>query len=153
MSDLFNPTRAPMIQDSAKLRISGIWDETMNLRKKLNVNVGMKLNVVAKPTSVDLGDIVTTRASDNGALIFVKTLNDVEALCGPAIEAALADRLAWVAYPKAGQLGTDLDREILRKRLLRYRIRGVRQVAIDAVWSAMRFRPAGWSVRAVPRPD
>ena len=123
-------------------RISGVRGKAMNLGKKLNVKVGMKLKVVAKPTSVDLGDVVTTRASDSGALVFVKTLNDVDALCGLAIEAALADRLAWVAYPKARQLGTDLDREILRKRLLQYRIRGVRQVAIDAVWSAMRFRPA-----------
>src|SRR6266516_3112421 len=113
----------------------------MSLGKKLNVKVGMTLKIVAKPRSVDLGNLVTTRASDNGALIFVKTLHDVEALCGPAIEAALADRLAWVAYPKARQLGTDLDREIVRKRLAQHRIRGVRQVAINAVWSAMRFRP------------
>ena len=49
---------------------------------------------------------------------------------------ASADRLASLAYPKARQLGTDLDRDFLRGHL------PVRQVALDDVWSAMRFRPA-----------
>ena len=44
-------------------------------------------------------------------------------------------------YPKAGQLGTDLNRDILWKHLLKKNIQGVRQIAIDNVWSAMRFRP------------
>ena len=113
----------------------------MSLGNKLNLKAGMKLKVFGKPRGLDLGDVVTTRGSADGVFVFVKTLDDVEALCGPAIEASLADRLAWVAYPKARQLGTDLDRQIVRKRLAQHRIRGVRQVAINAVWSAMRFRP------------
>ena len=59
----------------------------------------------------------------------------------PLIEAAREDRVAWVAYPKAGQLDTDLNRDILWQHLLRHNIQGVRQVALDSVWSAMRFRP------------
>ena len=31
------------------------------------------------------------------------------------------------------------------KHLLKQGIQGVRQVAIDGVWSAMRFRPKKWS--------
>ena len=31
----------------------------------------------------------------------------------PRVAAAKADRLAWLAYPKAGQLGTDLNRDIV----------------------------------------
>jgi len=62
-------------------------------------------------------------------------------MCGPVVEAAKADRLAWIAYPKARQLGTDLNRDILWQHLLKRHIRGVRQVPIDGVWSAMRFRP------------
>ncbi|WP_224246101.1 hypothetical protein [Hyalangium gracile] len=46
-----------------------------------------------------------------------------------------------MAYPKAGQLGTDLNRDVLWKHLLKEGIQGVRQVALDPVWSAMRFRP------------
>jgi len=58
------------------------------------------------------------------------------------VTAASADRLTWVAYPKAGQLGTDLNRDSLAARLTALGVRPVRQVSIDDVWSALRFRPA-----------
>jgi hypothetical protein len=53
-----------------------------------------------------------------------------------------ADRLAWIAYPKAGQLDTDLNRDVLGKLLEEEGVRPVRQIALDEVWSALRFRPA-----------
>lgn len=46
------------------------------------------------------------------------------------------------AYPKAGQLGTDLNRDILGGALAGEGVQPVRQVAIDEVWSALRFRPS-----------
>ncbi len=57
------------------------------------------------------------------------------------IDAAGQDRLTWVAYPKSGQLGTDLNRDSLAAILTEGGVRPVRQVAIDDVWSALRFRP------------
>lgn len=114
----------------------------MSLAKKLNLKDGMKLRVVGKPAGVDLGDVATTTsAKADAVLVFVKTLADVDAKAGPLIEAAKEDRIAWAAYPKAGQLGTNLNRDVLWKRLLKDDIQGVRQVALDDVWSAMRFRP------------
>jgi hypothetical protein len=114
----------------------------MSLAKKLNLKDGMKVRVVGKPAGIDLDDVtVTTSARAEALLVFVKTLAEVDAKCAPLIEAAKEDRIAWAAYPKAGQLGTDLNREVLRKHLEKQGIEGVRQVAIDAVWSAMRFRP------------
>jgi hypothetical protein len=50
--------------------------------------------------------------------------------------------LTWVAYPKAGQLGTDLNRDKLAALLKADGVRPVRQIAIDDVWSALRLRPA-----------
>ena len=114
----------------------------MSLAKKLNLKEGQKLRVVGKPAGVDLGDVATTTAAAaDGVLVFVKKLAEVDAKCAPMVEAARADELAWVAYPKAGQLDTDLDRDILWKHLQKQKIAGVRQVAIDDTWSAMRFRP------------
>lgn len=114
----------------------------MSLAKKLNLKEGMKVRVVGKPSGVDLDDVTTTTsAKAEAVLVFVKTLDEVDAKCAPFIEAAKEDRLAWVAYPKAGQLDTDLNRDVLWQHLLRHGIQGVRQVALDAVWSAMRFRP------------
>lgn len=114
----------------------------MSLAKKLNLKDGMKLRVVGKPADVDLDDVVTTTSAKAEALlVFVKSLAEVDAKCGPLIEAAKADRIAWAAYPKAGQLDTDLNRDILWKHLQQQDIEGVRQIALDSVWSAMRFRP------------
>jgi hypothetical protein len=46
------------------------------------------------------------------------------------------------AYPKAGKLGTDLNRDVLAALLAGQGVQPVRQVAIDETWSALRFRPA-----------
>jgi hypothetical protein len=53
-----------------------------------------------------------------------------------------ADRLAWIGYPKGGQLGTDLNRDRLVTALAAHGVQPVRQVSIDGTWSALRFRPA-----------
>jgi len=113
----------------------------MRLAEKLNLRKGMKVRVVGKPTGVDLDDVTTTNSNQADALlVFVTSLVEVDAMCGPVVEAAMEDRLAWIAYPKAGQPGTDLNRDILWRHLLKRRIQGVRQIAIDDVWSALRFR-------------
>lgn len=115
----------------------------MGLAKKLNLKDGMTLRVIGKPAHVDLDDVVIATTGKAGAIIvFVKTTADIDAKAAPFIEAARDDRLAWIAYPKAGQLGTDLNRDILWKHLQAKGIQGVRQVAIDDIWSALRFRPS-----------
>ncbi|MDC0715117.1 hypothetical protein POL68_42105 [Stigmatella sp. ncwal1] len=115
----------------------------MSLAKKLNLKDGMKVRVVGKPADIDLDDVtVTTSTQAEAILVFVKTLAEVDAKCAPLIAAAKEDRLAWAAYPKAKLLGTDLNRDVLWNHLETQGIQGVRLVAIDAVWSAMRFRPA-----------
>ena len=114
----------------------------MSLAKKLNLKPEMRVRVAGKPANVDLDDVsVTTSAKADAELLFVKMLADIDAKSAPIITAAKADRVAWIAYPKAGQLGTDLNRDILWKHLLKKGIQGVRQIALDSVWSAMRFRP------------
>jgi len=45
----------------------------------------------------------------------------------------------WVAYPKANQ--TDINRDTLWPILAEYGMRPIGQVAVDTVWSALRFRP------------
>ncbi len=114
----------------------------MSLAKKLNLKAGTKLRVVGKPKDVDLDDVeVTALANVKDVLVFVTRAADLDRLAGPMIEAARADRIAWAAYPKAGQLGTDLNRDLLAKELQKRGAQPVRQIAIDEVWSALRFRP------------
>ena len=45
----------------------------------------------------------------------------------------------WVAYPKGNR--TDLNRDSLWPILGEFGMRPISQVAIDEVWSALRFRP------------
>jgi hypothetical protein len=61
-----------------------------------------------------------------------------------AIVAAQGARLGepetvWVAYPKANR--TDINRDSAWPILAEYGMRPIGQVAIDDVWSALRFRP------------
>ena len=50
-----------------------------------------------------------------------------------------APGVLWVAYPKANR--TDLNRDTLWPMLVGYGLRPISQVAMDEVWSALRFRP------------
>ena len=45
----------------------------------------------------------------------------------------------WVAYPKANRI--DINRDTLWPILTGYGMRPIGQVAVDDVWSALRFRP------------
>lgn len=120
----------------------------MDLGGKLQIRGGQRVAVLAAPADVALdlpGDSVrvTAAADADAVLVFV---TDSAALQGQAateaIEAARADRLSWFLYPKAGQLDTDLNRDRLAAALRARGVRPVRQVSLDAVWSALRFRPA-----------
>ena len=114
------------------------------LEKKLNLKKGMTTRVVGKPADVELSGVaVAPSPRAQGVIVFVRTLADVERTAAPVVAAAKADRIAWLAYPKAGQLETDLNRDILWRHMQKKGVSGVRQIAIDEVWSAMRFRPKG----------
>ena len=114
----------------------------MSVAKKLNLKAGTKLRVLAKPKEVDLGDVeITSLANVKDVLVFVTSIADLDRVAAPMIEAARADRLAWPAYPEAGQLGRDLNRDILAKEIKKRGAEPVRQIALDEVWSALRFRP------------
>lgn len=114
----------------------------MSLAKKLNLKDTSSLRILHKPTSVQLDD-VSSDAKAEGVIVFVTKSKDLSK-AKPAFEAAREDKIAWIAYPKAGQLGTDLNRDILWTEVgkLDPKIKPVRQVALDDVWSALRFRPA-----------
>ena len=99
------------------------------------------------PTDVDLGldsvELHDDPSTADAVIGFAQSAADLASDDAAAVVAAAArDALAWVAYPKAGQLGTDLNRDTVAAALTDRGVRPVRQVAIDDVWSALRFRPA-----------
>jgi hypothetical protein len=48
--------------------------------------------------------------------------------------------LLWASYPKAGQLGTDLKREVVWECAQVVGMETVAQIAVDDVWSALRLK-------------
>jgi hypothetical protein len=117
----------------------------MDLAAKLQIKPGTIVATVAEPDGgPDLSGVGPSAPPDEAGavIVFARCKDELPAVAAEAIKAARQDKLAWVAYPKAGQLGTDLNRDSLAAALSGQGIRPVRQVALDDVWSALRFRPA-----------
>ncbi len=122
----------------------------MSVGAKLQIRPGWSVAVVGIPPGVDLdlpegcaatSDMAQAAAAD-AVVAFAADRAALDGVARPVVEAAREDRLAWVAYPKAGQLGTDLNRDVVAAVMSDRGTQPVRQVAIDDVWSALRFRPA-----------
>jgi hypothetical protein len=120
----------------------------VTVARKLQIPAASTVVVVGMPDDVDLdipGDclVVSDPAGAGGAVViaFLIRSEDLDDVAGPALAAARSDRLAWIAYPKSRQLGTDLDRDVLAALLEERGVRPVRAISISSVWSALRFRP------------
>jgi hypothetical protein len=114
----------------------------MDIAGKLQLKPGQSVCVVNAPSEFSLPGLHVVGADEADLIIgFAVTRADLKGLSA-IVAAARADRLAWVGYPKAGKLGTDLNRDRLADALATKGIQPVRQVAIDDTWSALRFRPA-----------
>jgi hypothetical protein len=118
----------------------------VELAAKLQIKPGAAVSVLgAPPDGPDLSGLGPPAPGPAGAgavIAFVRQAAELTEIAGAAIEAARDDRLAWIAYPKAGQLGTDLNRDSLARAAAGLGVQPVRQVSLDDVWSALRFRPA-----------
>ncbi len=119
----------------------------MDISAKLQIKPGQSVAVVAAPAELPAlidpaaNPLVAPPAADV-VVAFARVAADLDTVAAPAVEAARLDKLTWVAYPKGGQLGTDLSRDTLAGLLAARGVQPVRQVAIDGTWSALRFRPA-----------
>jgi hypothetical protein len=118
----------------------------VDLAAKLQIKPGTQVAVVGCPADgpdlAPLGPTADDPAAAGAVVAFARLRDDLAGTAGPAIEAAREDRLAWIAYPKAGQLGTDINRDSLASAVAEFGVQPVRQVSLDDVWSALRFRPA-----------
>ncbi|CAM3397210.1 DUF3052 domain-containing protein [Marinicrinis lubricantis] len=78
----------------------------------------------------------------NFILIFVKSQHEVEQYAGMAVERLHSDGVLWFAYPKktSKKYEADIHRDRGWDALNCLNYTGVRQIAIDEDWSALRFR-------------
>jgi hypothetical protein len=81
---------------------------------------------------VTLGDATT-------ALVFADDSDSLRKVLHARRDELGAPNGLWIVYPKANR--TDINRDTLWPILAEYGMRPISQVAIDEVWSALRFRP------------
>jgi hypothetical protein len=118
----------------------------MDIAKKFQLRPEHHMDIVQAPASMTSTlrplTSVLRDSAEPALLLFVLNRAALEEHRDNVVTSARADRLTWVAYPKSGQLGTDLNRDTLAAALTASGLQPVRQIAVDDVWSALRFRPA-----------
>jgi hypothetical protein len=108
--------------------------------KKLQLKPGQTVAIVA-PDNLKLGLPEANIKAADALLVFVITETQLRHYFADLLSAAAAGKLTWVAYPKAKQLDTDLNRDRIRELANQNGLDPVRQIAIDDTWSALRFKP------------
>ena len=125
------------------------------LLKKLNYKGSKRIAVInpeedfLKAISDELKDVITDNEIDQRypydfMLIFVKTVKEVDYYSPIALHNLTADGVLWFCYPKKSskKYASELERDRGWKILNDLGFYGIRMVAVDEDWSAMRFRNA-----------
>jgi hypothetical protein len=110
------------------------------LDKKLQLKDGNKIAVLYAPYDIAINAPRTSISQSDAVLIFTITMLELEERVKDLKMAAAASQLTWIAYPKAKQLKSDLNRDIIREYVSVAGLDTVRQVAIDDTWSALRLK-------------
>jgi hypothetical protein len=124
-----------------------------NLLDKLNYKGQKRISVInAEETfivsiSSELKDVIIDQKIDprypyEFIIIFVKSVSEVELIAPMTLHNLKADGVVWFCYPKktSKKYSSDIDRDHGWKVLNNSGLYGIRLVAIDEDWSALRFR-------------
>jgi predicted transport protein len=121
------------------------------LVKKLGIKPGQRALVLNAPpgytTQLDpLPEGVTLAHTPDGSYdfvqLFVKNQAELAEHIPTAIQLLKPGGLFWIAYPKlSSKIATDLTRDVGWDAVYNAGLEGVSLVSIDAVWTAMRFKP------------
>lgn len=97
--------------------------------------------------SGEISDVTIDREIDprfpyDFILIFVKNQAEIDTLSSTALHNLLCDGVLWFCYPKktSKKHNSDIDRDHGWKAINDAGFHGIRIVAIDDDWSALRFR-------------
>ncbi len=125
--------------------------EISSLAKKLQIKTGMSLLVLNAPADylamlapLPPGATVATAGAGPFDAIhcFARNRSELERYAPAALAALKPDGMLWFAYPKGTSgVPTDLSRDNGWNAVIAQGWEGVRQIAVDDIWSAVRFRP------------
>jgi hypothetical protein len=123
------------------------------IAKKLGMNPGMRALIIAPPPGylkllapLPDGLNLSSRAAGRYSFlqVFAKRLSEISKLAQTFSKHAAPNALVWISYPKkTSELAGNLSRDLIREVMSTKGWRAVSIVAIDEVWSALRFRPTG----------
>lgn len=124
-----------------------------NLLDKLNYKGQKRISIInaeesfINTISSDLIDVTVDKKIDprypyEFIIIFVKSVSEVEQIAPVTIHNLMADGILWFCYPKktSKKYNSEIDRDHGWKVLNDSGFYGIRLVAIDENWSALRFR-------------
>jgi hypothetical protein len=121
--------------------------------RKLGMNPGMRALIIAPPPGylkllapLSDGLTVSSRATGNYPFVqvFATRLSEITRFARRLSKHAAQNALVWISYPKkTSKVKGTLSRDVIREAMRAAGWRAVSIVAIDEVWSALRFRPAG----------
>jgi hypothetical protein len=123
------------------------------LLDKLNYKGQKRISIInaeetfIQSVSLELKDVVIDQKIDprypyEFIIIFVKSTADIEQVTPMTLHNLMADGVLWFCYPKKSskKYKSDIDRDHGWKILNDSGLHGIRLVAIDENWSALRFR-------------
>ncbi len=122
-----------------------------SLFEKLELNDERNLLIQGLPSSIEKQFIKLSYSKNvtpllkvkkiDFALVFAINLNQLNGILRDVIPALHSDGKLWVAYPKAtSKISSDLNRDCSWKMLTQNAFETIDQVALDHVWSALRFK-------------
>jgi len=119
--------------------------------KKLGLKPGMRALVATAPSGylkslAPLPEGVAVSEAIGGSHDFVQLFavkkSEIEKSAKRLLQSAAPGALVWITYPKkTSGVESDLSREAVWAAMEGTEWRPVSQIAIDDVWSALRFRP------------
>jgi hypothetical protein len=124
-----------------------------NLLEKLNYKGQKRISIInadesfTNSISSDLINVTIDKKIDprypyEFIIIFVKSVSEVEQIAPVTIHNLMADGVLWFCYPKktSKKYKSEIDRDHGWKVLNESGLFGIRLVAVDENWSALRFR-------------
>jgi predicted SnoaL-like aldol condensation-catalyzing enzyme len=119
--------------------------------KKLGLKPGMRALVLGAPSGyleslapLPGGVVVSKTVGGNHGFVqfFASKKAEIEKSKKKLLESADPGALVWISCPKkSSRVESDLSREVVWAAMEETGWRPVSQIAIDEVWSALRFRP------------
>ena len=110
------------------------------LDAKLQIKAGKTVAILGDGPALSLDAAPAASESADAVLAFAKNKAELTSRLDLLAAAVGRGAMAWVAYPKARQLGTDLNRDVIRDIVPAAGLDPVRQISVDDVWSALRLK-------------